>query len=119
MPTAPATPCTGGGGRCPTLVKGGGRCAAHNARRQHERAYPRGSSTAQGYGAAWRKLRALVLREEPLCRACALAGWVTAASEVDHIVPRKAGGSEERANLQPLCKPCHARKTAIEDGRWG
>jgi len=39
---------------------------------------------------------------------------VRAADEVDHIVPLSRGGGDERSNLQPLCRPCHAAKTARE-----
>lgn len=47
-------------------------------------------------------------------------GRVRAASEVDHIVPRRDAPNlaYERENLQPLCKPCHSRKTRAEmEGR--
>ena len=40
------------------------------------------------------------------------------ATEVDHIVPKSAGGTDAMDNLQALCKSCHSRKTAKE-GRWG
>ena len=30
---------------------------------------------------------------------------------VDHIVPRAQGGTNERANLQPLCEPCNLKKS--------
>ena len=70
----------------------------------------RGSSAAQGYGAAWRKLRGVVLREQPICRACQMAP----ASEVDHVLPKRDGGTDDRGNLQGLCKPCHSSKTARE-----
>ncbi|MBS0251220.1 MAG: HNH endonuclease [Proteobacteria bacterium] len=33
-------------------------------------------------------------------------GW-----EADHTIPREFGGTEG----QPLCKPCHKRKTATKD----
>jgi DNA modification methylase len=71
----------------------------------------RGSSTAQGYGADWRKLRARVLREEPDCRRCGAH-----ATDVDHIVPRRQGGTNDRTNLQALCKQCHSYFTALTDG---
>jgi 5-methylcytosine-specific restriction protein A len=38
---------------------------------------------------------------------------------VDHIVPRSAGGADTPGNLQPLCRPCHSRKTARFDGGYG
>lgn len=62
----------------------------------------------------WAKLRASVLALEPLCRPCSEAGLIAAASEVDHIVPRSAGGTSERTNLQPICNRCHRRKSATE-----
>ena len=39
---------------------------------------------------------------------------VTAAAEVDHIIPLARGGTNDLANLQPLCKSCHSRKTMRE-----
>jgi 5-methylcytosine-specific restriction protein A len=62
----------------------------------------------------WQKLRLAVLAGEPLCRCCAAAGRVTAAAEVDHVVPLAKGGTDDWANLQPLCRPCHEAKTAID-----
>lgn len=60
------------------------------------------------------------LAEDPLCRTCAALGRVTAAVEIDHIVPLHCGGSDERHNRQSLCGPCHAAKTAAEaKGRGG
>ena len=67
--------------------------------------------------AAWRRLRAAVLDAEPLCRECAKAGRTTAASCVDHI--DGDSHNNDTSNLQPLCSPCHSRKTAREDGGWG
>ena len=48
-------------------------------------------------------------------------GDVVAATVVDHIVPHK--GNEafmwDESNYQSLCKTCHDRKTATEDGGFG
>ena len=64
----------------------------------------------------WKRVRQVVLSFEPLCRICMSHGRVTAASEVDHIVPRSEGGDlYDRSNLQPLCQPCHFDKTAREN----
>jgi 5-methylcytosine-specific restriction endonuclease McrA len=32
------------------------------------------------------------------------------ASEVDHVVPRIAGGTDSLDNLRSVCKPCHKRR---------
>jgi len=59
------------------------------------------------YGAAWQRQRAATLRAEPLCRMCLASGRTVAATVVDHITPLADGGTNEQANLQPLCKRCH------------
>ena len=65
-----------------------------------------------GYGYEWRKIRARVLAERPMCAThCGRA-----ATEVDHVIPLKRGGTNDRSNLVPLCKRCHSRKTALENG---
>lgn len=80
------------------------------ADRQARRALPTNS-------AAWRRLRASVLAAEPLCRECARKGRVTAATCVDHIDGNAMNNGAHA--LQPLCSPCHSRKTAIENGGFG
>lgn len=41
------------------------------------------------------------------------------ARDVDHIVPKAKGGADQLDNLQALCAPCHAHKTATDAGaRW-
>lgn len=68
----------------------------------------------RGYGSVHRRLRKVVLAEEPLCRECERGGFVTATTTVDHIVPLSRGGRTERSNMQGLCTPCHRAKTAGE-----
>ena len=58
----------------------------------------------------WRKIRALQLQKEPLCRLCLAQGAGTPAEEVDHI-DRKQPDNHGWDNLQSLCKPCHSSKT--------
>ena len=68
--------------------------------------------------ARYRRLRAIILATEPLCRACLAAGVYVSATEVDHIKPRHRGGSvDDISNLQPLCEECHAAKTDREGSR--
>lgn len=55
-----------------------------------------------------------MLREEPLCQHCYGQGHLTAAGEVDHIVAKGDGGTDERANLQGLFRACHEAKTVRE-----
>ena len=55
----------------------------------------------------WRRLRKMLLSEEPLCRMCQGLGKATLATVVDHIISRRDGGTDDRGNLQPLCAPCH------------
>lgn len=71
------------------------------------------------YSAAWARLRAEVLAEEPLCRHCQARGIVTPATEVDHIQDSRADYSDDnsRENLQSLCRPCHSVKTSMSMGK--
>ena len=41
------------------------------------------------------------------------------ARHVDHVVPLADGGSNDAANLQPLCVQCHHAKTAREHRERG
>ena len=47
-----------------------------------------------------------------------MQGRRTPATVVDHIVPHKGDKKLfwDSGNWQPLCGPCHSRKTAKEDG---
>lgn len=66
----------------------------------------------------WRRVRAQVLREDPLCTSCRGAGRTELATQVDHIVPLHVNVALafERSNLQGLCTSCHARKGVVERG---
>lgn len=75
----------------------------------------RPSSARRGYGSTWRRLRLLALAAHPVCRHCGREE----ATEVDHQVALAAGGSNDLANLVPLCKRCHSRKTCLLDGGLG
>lgn len=60
-------------------------------------------------GAAWRRLRASVLSEQPLCEHCIKRGFVVSATDVDHVNGDPTDNS--RDNLAALCHECHSRKT--------
>lgn len=64
---------------------------------------------------AWRKLRAYILTESPLCEHCAERGITIAATDVDHVNGDPSDNS--MANLQSLCHSCHSIKTAADHGK--
>lgn len=76
--------------------------------------------------ARWRRLRAEVLREHPMCEECERRGEWTEATEVHHKVPVEHGVTllDKEAlmynigNLMALCHNCHVNKH-IEIGRSG
>lgn len=71
--------------------------------------------TARGYGAAHDRVRRALLRDEPFCRECRKEGRETKATHADHIVPKCMGGTDARANYQPLCV-AHARSKSGREG---
>ncbi|WP_310888200.1 HNH endonuclease [Burkholderia pseudomallei] len=77
----------------------------------------RGNRHARGYGAHWEKLRAAVLlRDGGICRCaeCQRLGRVREAHEVDHVVPKARGGTDDLGNLSAINRDCHRAKTARE-----
>lgn len=72
------------------------------------------TSAQKGYGAEWRKTRAIKLRLDPLCEECGKP-----AVDVDHKVAKRRGGSDALDNLRSLCKSCHSVKTVHSDGGFG
>ena len=79
---------------------------------------PRIKTTALGYNYRWRQTSKRYLFLHPLCVACEAQGRLTPATEVDHITPHKGDQALfwDESNWQPLCRPCHSRKTAVEVG---
>lgn len=79
----------------------------------------RESRQSRGYGRAHELMRARVLREEPLCRACLAKSppRYRPTTVADHRIPKTEGGSDDRENYQGLCHPCHVAKTATESAR--
>lgn len=98
---------------CPGIVREGVCSACGPLRRagQQQHDEQRGTAAQRGYGGRWQRVRAMYLRSHPLCVACERMGRATPATDVDHIVARRAGGSDEESNLQALCHACHSAKT--------
>lgn len=67
---------------------------------------------------AWRSLRALKIRMNPLCEMCLKIGIITPAQMVDHKKPIQDGGAAlDMDNTQSLCNACHATKTGKETAK--
>lgn len=91
-------------------VPGTHRCADHATHYDDNRP----SAARRGYDRRWRRLRKYYLSKHPVCVRCGRP-----ATEVDHIIPLADGGTHHEDNLQPLCKPCHSRKTNEDIRRRG
>ncbi len=65
-------------------------------------------------GRANQRRRERILSAQPLCVQCEQHDRVALATEVDHVVPLWKGGGDHDSNLQPLCRACHAAKSALE-----
>jgi 5-methylcytosine-specific restriction protein A len=74
----------------------------------------RGTAAKRGYDAVWRRLRSIVLANNPLCADCKAQGYTTLANEVHHVVKVQDDPSRrlDVSNLMPLCKACHSARTA-------
>jgi len=118
MPSKPKRPCSYP--RCPNLTTER-YCEQHKKQAAKRYDQERGTAAQRGYGPRWRKVRMMFLRQHPLCVECQKAGRLTPATVVDHIIPHKGDMVLfwDESNWQALCKPCHDRKTAKEDGGFG
>lgn len=53
-------------------------------------------------------------RDKGLCQACLASGKYRPATQVDHILSKASGGTDDEVNLQAICTACHQAKTAGE-----
>jgi 5-methylcytosine-specific restriction enzyme A len=119
MPDAALRPCSADP-RCPELSHGG-PCASHRRARSQAVDRRRGTARQRGYSARWARYSRMFLATHPLCVRCEAEGRVTASQVTDHVVPHRGDAAKfwDPNNLAALCKPCHDRKTATEDGGFG
>lgn len=83
-------------------------------------AWSKESSSSRGYGSQWRKLREIILaRDMYLCQCdhCARRAVPLPATDVDHIVPKAKGGTDDQDNLRALSRECHKRITLEQQGK--
>jgi hypothetical protein len=59
---------------------------------------------------AWRTVRARVLKRDGYVCQLQLMGCMRRASTADHIVERRAGGSDDWTNLRAVCASCHNKR---------
>jgi len=74
------------------------------------------TANERGYNYRWQLVSRQFLKLNPLCVMCKESGIVTAATDVDHILPHR-GNKElfwDQSNWQPLCKSHHGKKSASE-----
>lgn len=107
MPTEPKRICTYPG--CNTLVLKG-RCERH----PYPKKKPDVSPWRQGYNAEWSRIRRHYLDHHIYCEYRVKCNGAK-ATEVDHIVPLRQGGTHAMDNLAAVCKRCHAYKTVTQD----
>jgi 5-methylcytosine-specific restriction enzyme A len=111
----PKRPCL----NCGVLHTNTTRCDTCQATWDQTHEQTRGSATARGYGSAYQKTARLVLAEHHRGWPGMCPGWQRPPhpSEdltVDHIIPKARGGTDDRENLQVLCRPCNSTKAAAD-----
>ncbi|WP_429216421.1 HNH endonuclease [Kitasatospora sp. MAP12-9] len=109
----PSRPCL----ECGTLTTNSSRCDLHEREFNSLWNRQRGSATARGYGYRWVQLRNSILADYIAAHGGYCNGYQvdihyvdTTQLTVDHIVPKARGGTDDRSNLQVLCRACNSRK---------
>lgn len=111
MPSRAPAACKRSG--CAGLVVNGvcSKCGPLRRRTDSVVDEQRGTAAERGYGRRWRTVRAMYLRQHPVCDECLRYGRVKSATDVHHKIPKRDGGTDEDGNLQALCHECHSRIT--------
>ena len=68
-------------------------------------------------GRPWQRVRQAIFAAGSLCRLCMAKGRVAVAVEIDHEMPLAKGGTDDPANLRPLCADCHLNAGRAQFGR--
>jgi 5-methylcytosine-specific restriction protein A len=91
-----------------------GQAHAQTTAHQAPRHDCRPSAARRGYDHDWRRCQAAFLAANPLCADCLAAGRTEPAREAHHVVKVRddPGRRLDWANLLPLCKSCHSKRTA-------
>ena len=116
MPNLPPKPCTKAG--CTAYQSTKGRCDAHQPKHNWKHTKTRHE---RGYDSNWYKIRARVLkRDNHLCQCddCKINGIYLPANEVDHIIPKSRGGTDDYTNLMAINTECHKKKTHKESKHY-
>lgn len=100
-------------------------CKKHEKPRKHwGKIEMRRDRTPDGkriYDKHWSAFRKEYFKEHQnvFCVECKRRGVLVGATEIDHIIPlvKNMDLKYDLNNLQPLCKPCHSRKTAYDFNR--
>lgn len=67
---------------------------------------------------AWKKAARMFIQSNPLCAKCKEKGMLVPSVVTDHVIPKDACKDQwDSTNWQPLCKKCHAEKSA-GDKKW-
>lgn len=107
MPMRPKRPCRHLG--CAAFVESG-YCDKH---KQDARQWDknRASFRERGYDSRWDKVRALKIKQNPLCEECLKHGIVSPAEIVHHIKPVDEYPELllDMENLVSLCRQCHGK----------
>lgn len=111
MPKLPPRPCSTP--RCRNMATKKGKCDEHQPKarwNENGRRYKREMS-----GWEWDRVRERILKRDGyLCLEHKKRGVYVPGNEVDHIIPKEHGGTDDDSNLQTLCKECHKEKTIRE-----